>query len=154
VLASFYTGPRKKNGQLEHEKIVTLAGSVVHRRFPYFVKGPGRALHSRPRRPLAPHQSRPARSHVFLFGRRPATGSHRRQTISIRRTQESKNINMTYFHHGQLVSGLDEERNRTHRPRPSDQVETDPNRQSINRSIDEEVNRRAAQPHRRTHAAQ
>ena len=61
VLAAFYKVLEKR--QLDHEKIVTLAGIGCSSRFPYFVNGHGVALHSRSRRPARfRHQPRPARS--------------------------------------------------------------------------------------------
>src|SRR5205823_14687491 len=67
VLASFYKVLEKKN--LDHEKIVTLAGIGCSSRFPYFVNGHGaHFIHGRAV-PLASGISlaRPD-LHVFLFG--------------------------------------------------------------------------------------
>src|SRR6266699_741763 len=67
VLASFYKVLEKR--QLEHEKIVTLAGIGCSSRFPYFVNGHGaQYIHGRAV-PLASGISlaRPD-LHVFLFG--------------------------------------------------------------------------------------
>src|SRR5438552_11864547 len=67
VLAAFYNVLEKRN--LEHEKIVTLAGIGCSSRFPYFVNGHGaHYIHGRAV-PLASGISlaRPD-LHVFLFG--------------------------------------------------------------------------------------
>ena len=81
VLASFYKVLEKR--QLDHEKIVTLAGIGCSSRFPYFVNGHGaHFIHGRAV-PLATGISlgRPD-LHVFLFGA-TAMGFPSAGTISI-----------------------------------------------------------------------
>src|SRR5437899_6852161 len=93
VLASFYKVLEKR--QLEHEKIVTLAGIGCSSRFPYFVNGHGaHYIHGRAV-PLASGISlaRPD-LHVFLFG-----GDGDGFSIGGNHLDHGarKNINMTYF---------------------------------------------------------
>jgi len=93
VLAAFYKFLEKRN--LEHEKIVTLAGIGCSSRFPYFVNGHGaHFIHGRAV-PLASGISlaRPD-LHVFLFG-----GDGDGFSIGGNHLDHGarKNINMTYF---------------------------------------------------------
>src|SRR5947199_175150 len=102
VLASFYKFLEKRN--LEHEKIVTLAGIGCSSRFPYFVNGHGaHFIHGRAV-PLASGISlaRPD-LHVFLFGGDgdgfSIGGNHLNHGAR-------KNINMVYFIMDNFVYGL------------------------------------------------
>ncbi len=102
VLASFYKVLEKR--QLDHEKIVTLAGIGCSSRFPYFVNGHGaHFIHGRAV-PLASGISlaRPD-LHVFLFGGDgdgfSIGGNHLNHGAR-------KNINMTYFIMDNFVYGL------------------------------------------------
>ena len=102
VLASYYKVIEKR--QLEHEKIVTLAGIGCSSRFPYFVNGYGaHFIHGRAV-PLASGISlaRPD-LHVFLFGGDgdgfSIGGNHLNHGAR-------KNINMTYFIMDNFVYGL------------------------------------------------
>src|SRR5437870_6125945 len=102
VLASFYKVLEKR--QLEHEKIVTLAGIGCSSRFPYFVNGHGaHFIHGRAV-PLASGISlaRPD-LHVFLFGGDgdgfSIGGNHLNHGAR-------KNINMVYFIMDNFVYGL------------------------------------------------
>src|SRR5438270_705846 len=102
VLASFYKVLEKR--QLDHEKIVTLAGIGCSSRFPYFVNGHGaHFIHGRAV-PLASGISlaRPD-LHVFLFGGDgdgfSIGGNH--LTHGAR-----KNVNLTYFIMDNFVYGL------------------------------------------------
>jgi len=93
VLASFYKVLEKRN--LDHEKIVTLAGIGCSSRFPYFVNGHGaHYIHGRAV-PLASGISlaRPD-LHVFLFG-----GDGDGFSIGGNHLDHGarKNINLTYF---------------------------------------------------------
>ena len=102
VLASFYKVLEKRN--LEHEKIVTLAGIGCSSRFPYFVNGHGaHYIHGRAV-PLASGISlaRPD-LHVFLFG-----GDGDGFSIGGNHLDHGarKNINMTYFIMDNFVYGL------------------------------------------------
>ena len=102
VLASFYKVLEKR--QLEHEKIVTLAGIGCSSRFPYFVNGHGaHYIHGRAV-PLASGISlaRPD-LHVFLFG-----GDGDGFSIGGNHLDHGarKNINMTYFIMDNFVYGL------------------------------------------------
>src|SRR6187399_3380224 len=102
VLASFYKFLEKR--QLEHEKIVTLAGIGCSSRFPYFVNGHGaHFIHGRAV-PLASGISlaRPD-LHVFLFG-----GDGDGFSIGGNHLDHGarKNINMTYFIMDNFVYGL------------------------------------------------
>ena len=102
VLASFYKVLEKRN--LEHEKIVTLAGIGCSSRFPYFVNGHGaHFIHGRAV-PLASGISlaRPD-LHVFLFG-----GDGDGFSIGGNHLDHGarKNINMTYFIMDNFVYGL------------------------------------------------
>ena len=102
VLASFYKFLEKRN--LEHEKIVTLAGIGCSSRFPYFVNGHGaHFIHGRAV-PLASGISlaRPD-LHVFLFG-----GDGDGFSIGGNHLDHGarKNINMTYFIMDNFVYGL------------------------------------------------
>jgi 2-oxoglutarate ferredoxin oxidoreductase subunit beta len=102
VLASYYKVIEKR--QLDHEKIVTLAGIGCSSRFPYFVNGYGaHFIHGRAV-PLASGISlaRPD-LHVFLFGGDgdgfSIGGNHLNHGAR-------KNINMTYFIMDNFVYGL------------------------------------------------
>src|SRR5437762_4620217 len=102
VLASFYKFLEKR--QLDHEKIVTLAGIGCSSRFPYFVNGHGaHFIHGRAV-PLASGISlaRPD-LHVFLFGGDgdgfSIGGNHLNHGAR-------KNINMVYFIMDNFVYGL------------------------------------------------
>ena len=102
VLASYYKVIEKR--QLDHEKIVTLAGIGCSSRFPYFVNGYGaHFIHGRAV-PLACGISlaRPD-LHVFLFGGDgdgfSIGGNHLNHGAR-------KNINMTYFIMDNFVYGL------------------------------------------------
>src|SRR6266576_1982813 len=102
VLASFYKVLEKR--QLDHEKIVTLAGIGCSSRFPYFVNGHGaHFIHGRAV-PLASGISlaRPD-LHVFLFGGDgdgfSIGGNHLNHGAR-------KNINMVYFIMDNFVYGL------------------------------------------------
>ncbi|PYI60873.1 MAG: pyruvate ferredoxin oxidoreductase, partial [Verrucomicrobia bacterium] len=102
VLAAFYKVLEKRN--LEHEKIVTLAGIGCSSRFPYFVNGHGaHYIHGRAV-PLASGISlaRPD-LHVFLFG-----GDGDGFSIGGNHLDHGarKNINMTYFIMDNFVYGL------------------------------------------------
>src|SRR5437667_10267473 len=102
VLASFYKVLEKRN--LDHEKIVTLAGIGCSSRFPYFVNGHGaHFIHGRAV-PLASGISlaRPD-LHVFLFG-----GDGDGFSIGGNHVDHGgrKNINMTYFIMDNFVYGL------------------------------------------------
>ena len=102
VLAAFYKFLEKRN--LEHEKIVTLAGIGCSSRFPYFVNGHGaHFIHGRAV-PLASGISlaRPD-LHVFLFG-----GDGDGFSIGGNHLDHGarKNINMTYFIMDNFVYGL------------------------------------------------
>ena len=102
MLASFYKFLEKRN--LEHEKIVTLAGIGCSSRFPYFVNGHGaHFIHGRAV-PLASGISlaRPD-LHVFLFG-----GDGDGFSIGGNHLDHGarKNINMTYFIMDNFVYGL------------------------------------------------
>jgi 2-oxoglutarate ferredoxin oxidoreductase subunit beta len=102
VLASFYKVLEKRN--LDHEKIVTLAGIGCSSRFPYFVNGHGaHFIHGRAV-PLASGISlaRPD-LHVFLFG-----GDGDGFSIGGNHLDHGarKNINMTYFIMDNFVYGL------------------------------------------------
>jgi 2-oxoglutarate ferredoxin oxidoreductase subunit beta len=102
VLASFYKVLEKR--QLDHEKIVTLAGIGCSSRFPYFVNGHGvHYIHGRAV-PLASGISlaRPD-LHVFLFG-----GDGDGFSIGGNHVDHGarKNINMTYFIMDNFVYGL------------------------------------------------
>src|SRR6187399_3543663 len=102
VLAAFYKVLEKR--QLEHEKIVTLAGIGCSSRFPYFVNGHGaHFIHGRAV-PLASGISlaRPD-LHVFLFG-----GDGDGFSIGGNHLDHGarKNINMTYFIMDNFVYGL------------------------------------------------
>jgi len=102
VLASFYKVLEKRN--LDHEKIVTLAGIGCSSRFPYFVNGHGaHYIHGRAV-PLASGISlaRPD-LHVFLFG-----GDGDGFSIGGNHLDHGarKNINMTYFIMDNFVYGL------------------------------------------------
>src|SRR6266852_2458598 len=102
VLASFYKVLEKR--QLDHEKIVTLAGIGCSSRFPYFVNGHGaHFIHGRAV-PLASGISlaRPD-LHVFLFG-----GDGDGFSIGGNHLDHGarKNINMTYFIMDNFVYGL------------------------------------------------
>ena len=102
VLAAFYKVLEKR--QLEHEKIVTLAGIGCSSRFPYFVNGHGaHYIHGRAV-PLASGISlaRPD-LHVFLFG-----GDGDGFSIGGNHLDHGarKNINMTYFIMDNFVYGL------------------------------------------------
>src|SRR4026208_682423 len=125
VLASYYKVIEKR--QLDHEKIVTLAGIGCSSRFPYFVNGygahfiHGRAVPLASRISLAPAGlpllSLPGRAvplasgnslarpdlHVFLFGGDgdgfSIGGNHLNHGAR-------KNINMTYFNMDNFVYGL------------------------------------------------
>src|SRR5438105_1201483 len=102
VLASFYKVLEKRN--LEHEKIVTLAGIGCSSRFPYFVNGHGaHFIHGRAV-PLASGISlaRPD-LHVFLFG-----GDGDGFSIGGNHVDHGgrKNINLTYFIMDNFVYGL------------------------------------------------
>ena len=102
VLASFYKVLEKR--QLDHEKIVTLAGIGCSSRFPYFVNGHGaHYIHGRAV-PLASGISlaRPD-LHVFLFG-----GDGDGFSIGGNHLDHGarKNINMTYFIMDNFVYGL------------------------------------------------
>src|SRR6187549_3398004 len=102
VLASFYKVLEKR--QLDHEKIVTLAGIGCSSRFPYFVNGHGaHFIHGRAV-PLASGISlaRPD-LHVFLFGGDgdgfSIGGNHLNHGAR-------KNINLVYFIMDNFVYGL------------------------------------------------
>ncbi len=102
VLASYYKVIEKR--QLDHEKIVTLAGIGCSSRFPYFVNGYGaHFIHGRAV-PLASGISlaRPD-LHVFLFGGDgdgfSIGGNHLNHGAR-------KNINMVYFIMDNFVYGL------------------------------------------------
>ena len=102
MLASYYKVIEKR--QLDHEKIVTLAGIGCSSRFPYFVNGYGaHFIHGRAV-PLASGISlaRPD-LHVFLFGGDgdgfSIGGNHLNHGAR-------KNINMTYFIMDNFVYGL------------------------------------------------
>ena len=102
VLASFYKVLEKRN--IDHEKIVTLAGIGCSSRFPYFVNGHGaHFIHGRAV-PLASGISlaRPD-LHVFLFGGDgdgfSIGGNHLNHGAR-------KNINMVYFIMDNFVYGL------------------------------------------------
>src|SRR5215467_8819062 len=102
VLAAFYKVLEKRN--LEHEKIVTLAGIGCSSRFPYFVNCHGaHYIHGRAV-PLASGISlaRPD-LHVFLFG-----GDGDGFSIGGNHLDHGarKNINMTYFIMDNFVYGL------------------------------------------------
>src|SRR6266513_2864083 len=102
VLAAFYKVLEKR--QLDHEKIVTLAGIGCSSRFPYFVNGHGaHYIHGRAV-PLASGISlaRPD-LHVFLFG-----GDGDGFSIGGNHLDHGarKNINMTYFIMDNFVYGL------------------------------------------------
>src|SRR6476619_5915147 len=102
VLASFYKVLEKRN--LDHEKIVTLAGIGCSSRFPYFVNGHGaHFIHGRAV-PLASGISlaRPD-LHVFLFG-----GDVDGFSIGGNHLDHGarKNINMTYVIMDNFVYGL------------------------------------------------
>jgi 2-oxoglutarate ferredoxin oxidoreductase subunit beta len=102
VLASFYKVLEKR--QLDHEKIVTLAGIGCSSRFPYFVNGHGaHFIHGRAV-PLATGISlaRPD-LHVFLFG-----GDGDGFSIGGNHLDHGarKNINLTYFIMDNFVYGL------------------------------------------------
>ena len=102
VLAAFYKVLEKR--QLDHEKIVTLAGIGCSSRFPYFVNGHGaHYIHGRAV-PLASGISlaRPD-LHVFLFG-----GDGDGFSIGGNHVDHGarKNINMTYFIMDNFVYGL------------------------------------------------
>src|SRR6266513_1942028 len=102
VLASFYKVLEKR--QLDHEKIVTLAGIGCSSRFPYFVNGHGvHYIHGRAV-PLASGISlaRPDLP-VFLFG-----GDGDGFSIGGNHVDHGarKNINMTYFIMDNFVYGL------------------------------------------------
>ncbi len=102
VLAAFYKVLEKRN--LDHEKIVTLAGIGCSSRFPYFVNGHGaHYIHGRAV-PLASGISlaRPD-LHVFLFG-----GDGDGFSIGGNHLDHGarKNINMTYFIMDNFVYGL------------------------------------------------
>jgi len=102
VLAAFYKVLEKRN--LDHEKIVTLAGIGCSSRFPYFVNGYGaHYIHGRAV-PLASGISlaRPD-LHVFLFG-----GDGDGFSIGGNHVDHGgrKNINMTYFIMDNFVYGL------------------------------------------------
>src|SRR5438093_9088845 len=102
VLASFYKVLEKRN--LDHEKIVTLAGIGCSSRFPYFVNGHGaHFIHGRAV-PLVSGISLAAPAlHVFLFGGDgdgfSIGGNH--LTHGAR-----KNVNLTYFIMDNFVYGL------------------------------------------------
>ena len=105
VLASFYKVLEKR--QLEHEKIVTLAGIGCSSRFPYFVNGHGaHYIHGRAVPLASRHQPRPARSARVPVRRRRRRVLHRRQPSRSRRAQEHQH---DLFHHGQLRLWPDEE---------------------------------------------
>src|SRR5216117_953273 len=102
VLAAFYKVLEKRN--LEHEKIVTLAGIGCSSRFPYFVNGHGaHYIHGRAV-PLASGISlaRPD-LHVFLFGGDgdgfSIGGNHLNHGAR-------KNVNLVYFIMDNFVYGL------------------------------------------------
>ena len=102
VLASYYKVLEKR--QIEHEKIVTLAGIGCSSRFPYFVNGHGaHFIHGRAV-PLASGISlaRPD-LHVFLFG-----GDGDGFSIGGNHLEHGarKNINMTYVIMDNFVYGL------------------------------------------------
>ena len=102
VLAAFYKVLEKR--QLDHEKIVTLAGIGCSSRFPYFVNGHGaHYIHGRAV-PLASGISlaRPD-LHIFLFG-----GDGDGFSIGGNHLDHGarKNINMTYFIMDNFVYGL------------------------------------------------
>src|SRR5437867_831147 len=102
VLAAFYKVLEKRN--LEHEKIVTLAGIGCSSRFPYFVNGHGaHFIHGRAV-PLASGISlaRPD-LHVFLFG-----GDGDGFSIGGNHVDHGgrKNINMSYVILDNFVYGL------------------------------------------------
>src|SRR5258705_6265946 len=102
VLASFYKVLEKRN--LDHEKIVTLAGIGCSSRFPYFVNGHGvHYIHGRAV-PLASGISlaRPD-LHVFLFG-----GDGDGFSIGGNHVDHGarQNINMNYFIIDHFVYGL------------------------------------------------
>src|SRR6266403_454922 len=108
VLASFYKVLEKR--QIDHEKIVTLAGIGCSSRFPYFVNGFGaHYIHGRAV-PLASGISlaRPARLSVR---RRRRRFLHRRQPSQSRRAQERQH---DLLHHGQLRLWPDEEADLAH----------------------------------------
>src|SRR5216117_1977211 len=105
VLAAFYKVLEKRN--LEHEKIVTLAGIGCSSRFPYFVNGHGaHYIHGRAV-PLASGISL-ARSACVPVWRRRRRILNRRQPSRSRRAQEHQ---PDLFHHGQLRLWPDEETN-------------------------------------------
>ena len=103
VLASYYKVLEKR--QLDHEKIVTLAGIGCSSRFPYFVNGYGaHYIHGRAV-PLASGISlaRPRPACLFVRWRRllgPSIGGNHLNHGA------RKNINMTYFIMDNFVYGL------------------------------------------------
>ena len=93
--------------QLDHEKIVTLAGIGCSSRFPYFVNGYGaHFIHGRAVPLAIRHQPGPARPARLSLRRRRRRLLHRRQPSQSRRAQEHQH---DLRHHGQLRLWPDEE---------------------------------------------